>query len=147
MQVRRYNNGLAQINIPSEDVTLILAILEQISMINQDLIQQARPPAHPELTYERVQQLKKQLSKALSTHSENSLACVELSDIAIHDLNAILIGAYAIDDEFLKDGKPISEQKIETLMDDITLISHGLGPEKDILLIEQLQGITVPRFK
>ena len=147
MQVRSYENGRAQINMPSEDVATIMAILEQISMINQDLIQQARPPAHPELTYERVQQLKKQLSKAILTHSENSLACVELSDILIHDLNAILIGAYAIDDEFLKDGKPISEQKIETLMDDITLISHGLMSEKDILLIEQLQGVTVPRFK
>ncbi|GEM_PF-4063722 len=147
MQVRSYDNGLTQINIPSEDVATIMAILEQISMINQDLIQQARPPAHPELTYERVQQLKKQLSKAVLIPSENSTACIELNDILIHDLNAILIGAYAIDDEFLKDGKPISEQKIETLMDDITLISQGLGSEKDILLVERLQGITVPRFK
>lgn len=141
---------MIDIALSHEDLGDISTIVGQISKINQTAIQTAIPYDHPELTYERVQELKQQLSTAqfVSPENEPERAILGISEIAIKDLSAILVGAYSLDDDdFTREGKVISDDSIDRFEREVSIICHGLKSEHEMKLLEEEQGIEIPRFK
>lgn len=140
MQVEALIGDTLVLKMAGQCLDDLIRVVDQIDLVREDMLEG--------LQQADLDELRVQLQAAVGSLSEQEAAgqdmgSISLSSGSLVDLDKIFGGALSVEDDAF-DG--ISDDTIVDLARELAIMRHALKPERTIRLIENRQGIVIPRI-